>query len=397
MKVRATLVQNGEVYAPESLGRVDVLTVGDRIVDIGPSLALPSWAEGEVVDAQGLMVFPGLVDQHVHITGGGGEGGPQFRTPELALTDLTRFGLTTVVGVLGTDGTTRSVQALLAKARALVLEGINAWIYTGAYQVPTRTITDTPRSDIILIDRILGVGEIAISDHRGSHPSDRELAQLAGEARTGGLLSGKAGVVHLHVGSGQRRLDPIFEILKIADIPISVLVPTHLNRTRDLLADAVRYGLMGGYCDITSSITPDAHDQKAVSPVESVETLRAAGVAHDRISFSTDAGGSAPVFNAAGELVHMGVGMPDSLFASCRDLHEELGLSWTEAIQPATTTPAAILKLNDVGRVAVGQRGDLILTDGQAVLTVVAGGRVMVRNQEPVVFGMFEKRPGGAR
>lgn len=396
MKMWATLIRNGEVYAPEYRGRVDVLTVGSRVAAVGPALQVPDWAEGSVIDAEGLMVFPGLVDQHVHFAGGGGEGGPQYRTPDLSLTDLTRWGLTTVIGLLGTDGTSRSVQALLAKARALIAEGLNAWIYTGAYQVPTRTITDTPRSDIILIDRILGVGEIAISDHRGSHPSDRELAQLAGEARTGGLLAGKAGVVHFHVGSGDRRLDPLFEVRRIADIPIQVLVPTHLNRRRELLADAVRWGLEGGYCDITSSIVPDAHDRQAVSPVEAVETLRAAGVPHHRISLSSDAGGSAPVFNASGELEHMGVGMPDSLFRSCRELHDHLGLSWTDAVLPATKTPAAILKLSDVGAIAPGGRGDALVTDGRHIRDVVAGGRIMVKDGQPVVFGTFEKRLGDA-
>ncbi len=397
MKVRATLVQGAQVFAPEPLGTQDVLMVSDRVVEIGPSLSAPAWADVQTIDAHGRLVFPGLVDQHVHIVGGGGEGGPQFRTPELSLTDLTRYGLTTVVGVLGTDGTTRSTQELLAKARALTIEGINAWLYTGAYQMPTRTITGDPRNDIMLIDRILGVGEIAISDHRGSHPSDRELAHLAGEARTGGLLSGKAGVVHLHVGSGARRLDPVYQILSMADVPIGVMVPTHLNRTRDLLEDSVRLGRMGGFLDITTSITPDKHDRAPVSPAEAVHYLRQQGVPLDRISFSTDAGGSAPVFDAEGHLVHMGVGMPDSLFTEIVRLHEELGYDWSEAILPGTRTPAAILKMPDVGVVQVGGRADLIITDGRAVLTVIAGGRVMVEDGKPLVFGTFEKSGDDSR
>ncbi len=394
MTVPAVLIRQGEVYGPEQRGRLDILTIGPQVVAIGHDLAVPDWADATIIDARGLLVFPGLVDQHIHFAGGGGEGGPQFRTPELTLTDMTRYGLTTVVGLLGTDGTSRSVQSLLAKARALIAEGLNAWIYTGAYQVPTRTITDNPRSDIILIDRILGIGEIAISDHRGSHPSDRELAQLAGEARTGGLLAGKAGVLHVHVGSGARRLEPLFEIVKMADIPLGVIVPTHLNRTRDLLQDAVRWGGMGGFCDITSSISPDAHDHHAVSPAEAVEALLAAGVPLDRISFSTDAGGSAPVFNAQGELLHMGVGMPDTLFRSIVAVKEQLKRTWTEALMLATKTPASILKLSSVGKVEVGCRADLLVSDGQQILDVIAGGRVMVREQKPVVYGTFEAPKG---
>lgn len=395
MKARAVLIRGGEVYSPDPLGVVDILMVNDKIVAIGPDLELPEWSDGDRIDASGQLVFAGLVDQHVHFSGGGGEGGPQYRTPELSLTDLTECGLTTVVGILGTDGTTRSVQALLAKARALAFDGLNTRIYTGAYQVPTRTVTDNPRNDIILIDRIIGIGEIAISDHRGSHPSDRELAHLAGEARTGGLLAGKAGVLHLHVGSGDRLLSPVLEVLDIADVPIGTMVPTHLNRTRTLLEDSVRYGKRGGFLDITTSITPDAHNKVAVGPVEAVEVLRRAGIPLKQISFSTDAGGSAPVFDPAGHLVRMGIGGADSLWAGVRGLHRDLGMSWADAIRPATETPARILKLADVGRIHVGARADLIVTDGDKLLTVVAGGRVMVKEGRPVVFGMFEK-PGDA-
>lgn len=390
MKARALLIRGGRVWAPQDQGLVDILTVNDRIVAIGEDLALPSWAQGEVLDARRQLVMPGLVDQHVHISGGGGEGGPQFRTPELRLTDLTRYGVTTVVGVLGTDGTTRSVQELLAKARALAFEGLNTWIYTGAYEVPTRTVTDNPRNDIILIGRIVGIGEIAISDHRGSHPSDRELAHLAGEARTGGLLAGKAGVLHLHVGSGARRLDPVLAVLEMADVPIGTMVPTHLNRTPELLRDAVRFGHRGGYLDITTSIGPDAQDPQAVSPGDAVKILRRDGIALEQISFSTDAGGSAPVFDAQGHLQHMGIGSAKSLFASVRALHDQLGLEWSEALKPATTTPAKILKLQDVGRIDVGSRADLVISDGEEVRTVIAAGRVMVREKEPVVWGTFE-------
>ncbi len=392
LSTRVILIRSGQVYAPDPRGLVDILVVNDRVAAIGPSLAMPPWADdATVIDAQGLLVFPGLVDQHVHFAGGGGEGGPQYRTPELSLTDLTRCGLTTVVGVLGTDGTTRSVQELLAKARALAVEGgLNTWIYTGAYQVPTRTITDNPRNDIILIDRIVGIGEIAISDHRGSHPSDRELAHLAGEARTGGLLSGKAGVLHVHVGSGHRQISPLLEVLDIADVPIGTMIPTHVNRQSSLLKDAVRYARRGGYLDITTSITPATHDPDAVDPVLAVKFLRDNGIALDQISFSTDAGGSAPVFDERGGLMKMGVGLADSLFQKVVGLHETLGLDWSDALLPATKTPARILKLGDVGHIDTGCRGDLLVSDGKSLVSVVAAGRILVQGGRPVVFGLFE-------
>ena len=72
--------------------------------------------------------MPGFIDGHVHMTGGGGEGGYATRTPELSLSDAIRGGVTTIVGCLGTDGVTRSLAALLAKARALDEEGISTFI-----------------------------------------------------------------------------------------------------------------------------------------------------------------------------------------------------------------------------------------------------------------------------
>ena len=61
-----------------------------------------------VLDAAGLIAAPGLVDLHVHVCGGGGESGPASRTPEAQLSELLNAGMTTVVGVLGTDSVSRS-------------------------------------------------------------------------------------------------------------------------------------------------------------------------------------------------------------------------------------------------------------------------------------------------
>lgn len=391
MNPPALLIRGADVWAPEPLGPVDVLTVNDQVAAIGGELSIPPWADGEVIDRPGARLIPGLVDQHVHIAGGGGEGGPQNRTPEMPLSLLTRHGITTVVGVLGTDGTTRSVSDLVAKARALSIEGITAYAYTGAYEVPTRTITGTARRDIVLIDRVIGVGEIALSDHRGSHPSNQALLELASEARVGGLLGAKAGVLHLHVGSGRRRLDPLLEIVSRHDLPIQTLVPTHLNRTRDLLASAETFAHHGGFVDITSGITPTKADDRPVWPAEAVAGLVRHGVPLDRISMSSDAGGSDPRFDPSGHLVGIGVGSPASLLAAVGDLVTRHGWSWADALRPVTTTPARILHLGQVGAIRVGSQADLVVLRDEHVDTVIAKGRVMVRDGRVVVRGTFEE------
>ncbi len=390
MTLTAVLVRGAQVFAPEPLGLVDVLSVGERIVAIGSKLELPPWADGVELDGRGALLMPGLIDQHVHIAGGGGEGGPQNRTPEIRLTDLTTAGITTVVGVLGTDGTTRSVAELLAKARALEYEGITAWIYTGAYDVPTRTVTGSARRDIVLLDRVLGVGEVALSDQRGSHPSTQALAELAAEARVGGLLSGKAGVLHLHLGSGRRHLQALIELVDQHDIPIDTFVPTHLNRTRGLLADAVQYGKRGGWLDITSGIVPDAEDREAVDPAEALIDLSRQGIAWEHLSMSSDAQGSAPRFDAQGALTGVAIGRADSLWQAVRRLVTDHSLTWSEALTPVTTTPATILKLANAGRVAVGSQADFLLVRDREIESVIARGQWMVGQGKPKRFGTFE-------
>jgi beta-aspartyl-dipeptidase (metallo-type) len=296
-----------------------------------------------------------------------------------------------VVGVLGTDGTTRSVAELLAKARALDHEGITAWIYTGAYEVPTRTVTGSARSDIVLLDRVIGVGEVAISDHRGSHPSDQALVELAAEARVGGLLAGKAGVLHLHLGSGSRHLESLIEIVDHYDIPIETFVPTHLNRTHGLLTSAADYGKRGGWLDITSGIMPDPQDHRAVDPAQALIWLSQQGVPWEHLSMSSDAQGSAPVFDRAGHLTGIGVGKPDTLWQAVCHLVRDHAVKWPEALRPVTTTPAHILKLDRVGRIDVGGQADLIWVRDFAIQGVIARGRVMVRDGQACVLGTFER------
>ena len=150
------LVKNAEVYAPEYLGKKDVLICGGKIEKIQDEIgSLP--VECEVLDAEGKMLTPGFIDQHVHITGGGGEGSFHTRTPELQLSELVENGITTVIGLLGTDGITRSVENLYAKTKALCEEGVSAYMLTGAYGYPNPTITGEVDRDIVFIDEILGV------------------------------------------------------------------------------------------------------------------------------------------------------------------------------------------------------------------------------------------------
>lgn len=391
-----TLIRKAHLFAPEDLGIRDLLIGGGKVLAVGEDLSLHgNVPDIEEMDATGLLMFPGLIDQHVHMAGGGGEGGFHYRTPEISLSHIITAGVTTLVGVLGTDGVTRNTRELLAKANALDFEGVTTYIYCGAYQVPTRTITGTPRSDIVLIDKVIGVGEIAISDSRSSHPSEQDIAELASEARVGGLLGGKAGVLHLHVGDDDSKLSILFDVLKKTELPLSVFTPTHLNRNSDLLEDAVRWGRKGGFVDVTSGIRPDEHDHVSVKPSQAIRHLLDEGVGKERVTMSSDSNGSSPIFDHKGRLVAMGVGSISTLWEEIRDAIVEEEIPVSVAVSMVTKNVARILKLGHKGRIQTGAAADLVLTDEHfQIRHVLAKGERVVENGNPVIYGTFEHVSG---
>jgi beta-aspartyl-dipeptidase (metallo-type) len=387
------LIQGAEVYAPEPLGRMDVLVAGGVIACLQPGIPCAGLPDLEVVDARGKLLVPGFIDGHVHILGGGGEGGYASRTPEILLSDLTTAGVTTVVGCLGTDGTTRALAGLLAKARGLEAEGVTVFIYTGSYQVPVRTVTGSVVDDLILIDKVIGVGEIALSDHRSSQPTFEEVARIAAEARVGGMLSGKAGVVNVHMGAGERMLGLIERVLSETEIPAKHFIPTHINRNQALLRAGIGYATQdagrGRHLDLTSSLITD---DPALSCAAALATLLRAGVSIDSISFSSDGQGSLPLFDAGGEYSGLGVGKVSTLFLEVQRAVRAHGVPFQEAVKVITSTPAAYLGLPAKGRIRVGADADLVLLDRDLEIdAVLAMGRFMVKDHELKCLGTFEQ------
>ncbi len=385
------LIKNTDVYAPESLGIKDILIGGGKILAIGKNLVNHGLqkVEMEIIDGSGLKTIPGLIDGHVHIAGAGGEGGPSTRTPELQLSSMLRGGITTVVGLLGTDGMTRNLEGVLMKVKSLKQEGVSAWMYTGSYQFPTPTILGDVGRDIALIDEIIGVGEVAVSDHRSSEPSVRELIRLAVHARIGGMLSGKAGVVNLHIGNREKPFDPIYKAVEKSDLQYKQFLPTHCNRSAYLIEEAKSYGKTG-YIDLTS-YPGNYGDENHKASKAFVELLKA-GVPLNHISFTSDGCGSLPVFEK-GKLVRLGMGSPDAIFHSLIELVVDEGFPWEKALFPVTVNPADILKLNNKGRISVGKDADLVLLDEKNQIEFLfANGAMMISKGEIIKKGTFEKQ-----
>jgi beta-aspartyl-dipeptidase (metallo-type) len=385
------LLKNADLYTPAPAGRADVLLAGGRIVRIEPDIRVPE-SYCDTFDASGLIAVPGFVDGHVHMIGGGGEGGYATRTPELLLSDAIRGGVTTVVGCLGTDGVTRSLAGLLAKARGLEEEGISTFMYTGYYAVPVRTLTGSIERDLLLIDKVVGVGEVAISDHRSTQPTFDELARIAAEARRGGILSGKAGVVNVHMGDGRRGLSLIRRILDETEIPATQFVPTHMNRNPQLFEEGTAYAKAGGLVDFTTSSVPAFVAEGEVKCSAALRRMLEAGVATSQITFTSDGQGSLPAFDAQGRLCGLDVGRVTSLFAAVRDAVREERVPLDTALQVVTANPARILKLRGKGQLSAGGDADLVLLqpDTLEIHGVIAKGRWLMKGLDIVAKGTFE-------
>ncbi|MFM4825630.1 beta-aspartyl-peptidase [Aeromonas bivalvium] len=371
-----TLIEGAEIHSPAPLGQQDLLVADGRIAWLGKGLTVPPDWPLVRVDGRGRYLVPGLVDPLAHITGGGGEGGFAFRTPELAAGEALKAGVTTLVAALGTDSLTRTPAQVLGKVREFRAAGVSAYMYTGSYHLPVKTLTGRVESDIMLIPEVLGVGELAISDHRSSAPSHDELARLVSEARVAGLLAGKSGVSFFHVGDGRGALAPLRALRDGTDIPLRQLYPTHCNRNPWLFAEAIDWGRAGGWIDLTTSSFRELLDDGEQLAAEALVALLATGVPADRISFSSDANASLPRFDGEGHLVEMRCGQIASLWQECVRACA-LGVSLEVALGVVTANPARALGLAGKGGIGVGQDADLLLIAPEhlAIERVMSGGR----------------------
>ncbi|HEY3011782.1 MAG TPA: beta-aspartyl-peptidase [Gemmatimonadales bacterium] len=383
------LLRNADVYDPKPKGRTHLLVGGGTIVWMGTDVpALPSGLGATERDLEGRRVIPGLIDSHVHLTGGGGEAGPETRVPPLLLSRLTAGGVTTAIGVLGTDDTVRSPAELVTTARGLIVEGLSAYCHTGGYHVPPATVTGSVRRDIVLIDLILGVGELAISDHRSSQPTLDELLRIAADAHVAGLMSGKAGIVHLHVGDGPRGLEPVRQALKQSELPGRVFNPTHVNRRKALFQEAMTLVKQGCTIDITAF--PIAEGDDAWSAAAALTRYLEAGLPPERVTVSSDGGGCFPVFDGEGRVVAMEVGSPSAMANTLRELLD-CGQPLQRVLPAFTSNPASLLRLGHKGHLSPGADADLVVLGANgAVEDVMARGKWHVLSGQPVVRGGFE-------
>lgn len=368
------LIKNIEIYGPRYLGIKDVLIGGGRIILIGENIKTFS-EKIRLIDGNGKRLIPGLIDSHVHITGGGGEDGFKSRVPELTITNLIKGGITTLVGLLGTDDITRNIENLLAKAKSLKEEGVSAYICTGSYGYPTITLTGSVKKDIVFVDEIIGA-KLALSDHRVADIGFQDLSRLVANVRVAGMLSGKAGILTVHMGDGEGGLGLINDLVKKTELPITSIRPTHVNRREGLLVEAFEFAKEGGIIDFTCGI------EGKLAPARLIQRAEELGVPLNNITFSSDGYGSWSKYDKGGNLVEIGISPVDSLYNEVKKLVLEFNLDLEKALQFVTSNVSRALKIYpQKGVIKEGADADLlVINKDMDIDRVIARGNLMMED-----------------
>jgi imidazolonepropionase-like amidohydrolase len=376
----ATLFRNARVFdGTRVLERTDVLAEGGRITRVGRGLRAP--AGGAVVDAAGKTLLPGLIDAHTHSFGD-------------ALREALVFGVTTELDMFTDHRMAATARAEQAAGKASTrADFFSAGTLVTAPRghgteygmtIPTLSSPDSAQafvdariaegSDYIKLvyddGRAYGI-KIATLDsatldaaiaaaHRRGKLAVVHVGDAAG-ARTA-IAAGADGLAHLFV---DRQADAGFAALtarRHAFVVPTLTVLMSITGTgggAPLVQDARLMPYLTPPVRVTLA---QGFPRRAGTPATSyaaaqatVRQLRAAGVP---ILAGTDAGNPGTAHGAA--------------------MHREMellvgaGLTPLEALTAATAGPARAFRLADRGRIAPGQRADLLLVNGDPTRDITA-------------------------
>ncbi len=377
------LIKNATVYSPLPLGKKDILIGAGKILAIEEHIPNPD-NMFKVWDATGKIVTPGFIDQHIHIIGAGGKHGFGSMTPEITLSELIVCGTTTVVGLLGTDGSARSIKSLFAKTKSLESEGLSAYMFTGYYGLDPVYLTESVQEDMIFIEPVLGC-KIAITDIRSSYPTDLELLRILRQVKVGGMLANKKGILHLHLGNLKSKMDVLFKLVEEHEFPIANISPTHVGRTKELFEQAIDFAKLGGMIDLTTGAS------KYTDPYKAVLYALEKGVSIDKMTFSSDGNAGLDKLDEQGNLIGFRRAPINQNYLQVKALINHSEVKIEDAIKLITANPATNLGLKNKGVIKVGCDADFCALDPDFNLTdVFAKGRQMMENTQVIAKGHFE-------
>ncbi len=372
--IRGAAVFDGE----RALGPADVAVDGERIVAVGPQLAVA--ASAQVVDGKGMTLLPGLVDAHAHIW------------DELALEKQLVFGVTTVLDMAGDPARARPLRAAAAGSTALAdFRGAgNPVVAPGGvgtqYNVAYDTLADSAQTEAF-VDAIVAAGSDYVklmTDDLSALGLPRTVPTLDRDTITRAIARAhhhhKLALVHVTqradaetaIAAGADGLAHLFADAP-ADPPLvakmqqqGLFVITTLVAMRTLAGEA------GG---AALAADPDIQPYLDQRDTTNLTTVPAALARTTKLR-SAHAAASAAALAAAGVDLLVGTDSPNPGSSHGASMHDELallvaaGLTPAAALRSATATPARRFGLADRGRIAAGLRADLLLVEGDPLADI---------------------------
>jgi len=380
------LIKNGKVYSPDDIGLKDILIAGSTIALIESQILPEKFPFPiDVYDASGKVVLPGFIDPHVHLIGAGGMGGLNSRTKEIAVEQIIDAGVTTVVGCLGFDRTSRTLKNLLLKAKALEEFGLTAFILTGSFNLPSLTLTGSVEEDLILLEKVIGV-KLALGEVLANWPEPADIRNLLAECLRGGHLSGKPGLMQIHLGSvGVSWKKSFEEICAETKTSLSKVVFTHVNRSRGDFREFTDYVKKGGYVDLTASFNT-AERPGSLTVLECIKALIEENIPLDHVTISSD--GNASRILPDKRIKYLSI---QALFEVTRELCLSGALPMERALSLVTRNTANVIGCGGTkGSLEKGKDADLIILQGDFELEgVIARGKWVRKNKVTLVHEAF--------
>jgi len=390
-----TLIQEAEVYSPEYLGVQDILFLGHKIMKMGESLENPAGFECNIVNASGKIVYPGVVDNHVHLIGADDGQGPMGRTQDLNWGDIVESGTTTVVGCLGSSLYVRSLHQLYIKTLELDMMGLSTYMYTGSFVIPPPTLTGEIRKDVYLIPKVIGL-KTAISDTTTNHHTWRDLAAITAEVRYGAGIANKQAVTHVHVGRQKTRMDRIFELIDNTGLDPAVVIPTHINRRNpDVMEQSIEYTKMGGIVDLSSLMRKEEGTMTGLKPEYAVKRMLDEGAVLENMTMSSDGNVPQVILGKDGKRVGRYIAPLDLNRREVRDMANNGVCSFTDALRIMTSNVGKALGIRK-GRIVEGYDADIVIADSvedMRIEKVYAKGQLLVDGGEALWRTHFQRDP----